>query len=79
MDKQRAYQIKVKGQLGDRRWDWLDEMDIKVSQCEDFGTITTMTGLVEDQALLYGILYRLYSVGYVLISVNCLYENGNEN
>lgn len=72
MDKKRAYQISVKGQLGNRMWDWLDEMSIKVSHCEDFGTITMMTGIVEDQALLHGILYQLYSMGYVLISVNCL-------
>jgi hypothetical protein len=72
MDKQRAYQIKIKGQLEDRPWDWLDEMNIKISHSRDFGTLTTITGLVEDQALLHGILYRLYSVGYVLISVNCL-------
>lgn len=72
MDKQRTYQIKIKGQLEDRPWDWLDEMNIKISHCGDFGTVTTITGLVEDQALLHGILYRLYSVGYVLISINCL-------
>lgn len=71
MDKQREYQIRVKGQLGDNQWDWLNDMDIKVSHCEGFGTVTTITGIVEDQALLHGILYRLYSVGYVLISVNC--------
>jgi len=79
MDKQRAYQIKVKGQIGDKRWDWLEGMRIESSHCEDFGTMTTMTGIVEDQALLHGILYQLYSTGYVLISVNCLAKKEWEN
>lgn len=79
MDKQRVYQIRVKGQLGDNQWDWLEDMEISVSQCEGFGTATAITGLVEDQALLHGILYRLYSVGYVLISVNCWDEDARKS
>lgn len=79
MDKQRIYQIRVKGQLGEKQWDWLEDMETSVSQDEGFGTITAITGLVEDQALLHGILYRLYSVGYVLISVNCWDEGGRKS
>lgn len=79
MDKQRVYQIRVIGQLGEHQWDWLEYMEISVSQDEGFGTVTAITGLVEDQALLHGMLYRLYSVGYVLISVNCWDEDGHKS
>ncbi|MCJ7700643.1 MAG: hypothetical protein MUO62_03590 [Anaerolineales bacterium] len=46
-------------------------MTISVGSDDDGLPITTLTGAV-DQAALLGLLRRLYSLGLPLISVNCL-------
>jgi hypothetical protein len=65
------YQIKVPGQL-DAGWiDGVVEMTIETDNDESGLLITTLTGNI-DQAALLGLLRRLYSLGLPLISVNCL-------
>jgi len=73
LDRQATYQIKVPGHL-DQSWpDWVGEMAVKAS-CDETGQpITTLTGRL-DQAALIGLLRRLYSLGLPLISVEYLEE-----
>jgi len=52
--------------------DWVGEMTISVESVGDGPPVTTLTGVVADQAALQSLLRRLYSVGLPLISVNCV-------
>jgi hypothetical protein len=66
-----TYEIKVPGHIGERGSDWAGGMTITV-ECEGDGPpVTTLTGTV-DQAALLGLLRRLYSLGLPLISVVCV-------
>ena len=59
------YQIRVKGHLG-RRWtDWFEGLTITL---EDNGE-TLLTGLVVDQAALYGLLKKVRDAAMPLLSV----------
>ena len=62
------YQIRIKGHLG-REWtDWFDGLTITAL---DNGE-TLLTGLVVDQAALYGLLRKVRDVGLPLLSVGCV-------
>ena len=71
LDQSATYQIKVPGHLDESWSDWAGEMVIMTGSDEDGSPITTMTGTI-DQAALLGLLRRLYSQGLPLISVICL-------
>ena len=60
-----VYQIRIKGQLGAQWGAWFDGMTI--TQTADGETL--ITGLVADQAALYGLLRKVRDVGLPLISV----------
>jgi hypothetical protein len=60
-----VYQIRIKGHL-DRRWtDWFGGLTITL---KDNGE-TLMTGPVEDQAALHGLLRKVRDLGTPLLSV----------
>jgi hypothetical protein len=68
LDQPATYQIKVPGHL-DQSWsEWAGGMTITVENGDDDPPITTLTGVVADQAALQGLLRRLYSLGLPLIS-----------
>jgi hypothetical protein len=72
-----TYEIKVPGELDESWSDWAGGMTITV-ESEGVGPpVTTLTGVVADQAALQGLLRRLYSLGLPLISVN-LVEPGEK-
>lgn len=59
------YEIQVKGYL-DARWNELfDGMSIARQD-----NVTTISGVVADQAALHGLLARVRDYGLVLISIN---------
>jgi hypothetical protein len=59
------YQIKIKGLL-DRQWtDWYGGMTISPTEDGD----TLLTGPIEDQAALHGLLKKVRDSGMSLISV----------
>jgi hypothetical protein len=65
VDGRGRYEIRVRGRV-DRRWsDWLDGLDFAY---EDDG-VTSLTGLLADQAALHGVLNRLRDLGLLIISV----------
>jgi hypothetical protein len=77
LDRPATYQITVPGELGESWSDWAGSMAIVV-ECEgDEPPVTTLTGVVTDQAALQGLLRRLYFLGLPLVSVICL-ECGSE-
>ena len=61
------YEIKVKGHL-DQRWsEWF--ADLKLTYLE--GDETLLSGLLPDQAAIYGLLERMRDLNLTLLSVNC--------
>ena len=62
----RAYQIRLKGQLGSEWADWFGGLTITP---EDNGT-TLLTGSAIDQAALHGLLKKVRDLGMPLLSIN---------
>ena len=59
------YQIRIKGLL-DRQWtDWFGGMTVSATDDGD----TLLTGTVEDQAALYGLLRKVRDSGMSLVSI----------
>jgi hypothetical protein len=69
LDKPGTYEIKVPGRLDEGWLEWFEGMTITVQSGVDCPTITTLTGIVTDEAALQGLLDRLYSLGLRLLSV----------
>jgi hypothetical protein len=69
LDQAATYQIKVPGELDESWSDWTGGMTITVESEDDGPPITTLTGIVADQAALQSLLRRLYSLGLPLMSV----------
>ncbi len=64
------YCIRVRGVV-DKAWsDYFGNLSIREAKEDDEGGTTYLTGTVADQATLIGILHRLYSLGYELLSVD---------
>ena len=65
----RTYQFTVEGQLDETWATWLGELEL-VSQHQDAGrSLTTLRGVMLDQAALRGVLNRLWDLNLVLCSV----------
>ena len=69
-DEQATYQIQVQGRLGEGWSDWFNGMTVTFE-----GHITTLTGVVVDQATLRGILDRIWDLNLILISVSRIETN----
>jgi hypothetical protein len=61
-----CFEIRVKGQLDESWSDWLEGMEVKLS---DNGEMI-LFGHIEDQAALMGILNKLYRLNLTLLSVS---------
>ena len=70
MDKPTHYQIRVKGHLDNTLAARFE--DLKISNLE--GGDAVLSGQIQDQAALQGILSRISSLGLTLISVNAVNE-----
>jgi hypothetical protein len=67
-----TYRISVLGTM-DKKWsDYCGGMTIEHDIVLDQYPMTTLTGLLTDQAALIGILNSLYDMGYPIISVECV-------
>ena len=65
MDSPYVYEVRVEGHLADRWSEWFDSLVI----CKQPNRETTLTGLLVDQAALFGVLLRLHNLNLVLISI----------
>lgn len=61
-----VYQIRAKGHLSPEWTDWFEGLAITLEEDGD----TLLTGLVVDQAALYGLLKKVRDLGIPLVSVN---------
>ena len=64
--KLETYQIEVMGYLDEKWEDWFDGFDITH---QDTG-VTLLSGTVEDQSALHGLLAKIRDLGLSLLSVN---------
>lgn len=67
-DEPSIYQIRLRGQLGEQWSDWFAGMTVTLADDGD----TQLTGVVVDQAALYGLLKKVRDLGIPLISVTRL-------
>ena len=68
MARQWRYRIRVEGWLSERWMHWFEGMDVQVHS-ERRPVATTLTGTVADQAALFGVLQRLYTLGLSIVLV----------
>ena len=71
LDQPATYRIQVPGELDESWSDWLGNLTIVVESEGEGPPVTTLTGTVDQAALLSG-LRQLYSLGLPLISVICV-------
>jgi hypothetical protein len=62
------YQIRILGRLTGRWSGWFEGMDISAELQNDL-PVTTMTGIIVDQAALFGLLNRIRDLGLPLLLV----------
>jgi len=74
MDTPFVYEICVEGHLSDHWSTWFDGLTIQIEPNGD----TKLTGLLSDQAALYGVLGKIHNLNLVLISVARLCANENK-
>jgi hypothetical protein len=69
------YQIRFQGHLGQN---WAREVGMEIDNFPVPGdsAVTTLVGELADQAALFGVLNRLYGLGYPLLSVECILPIG---
>lgn len=69
-----VYQIRVQGHLGQQWAEWFDGLTITLDKNGD----TLFTGLVVDQAALYGLLRKVRDLGLPLIAVHRMSAENTE-
>ena len=74
MDTRCLYEIRVEGHLADRWSDWFEGLTIRNEANGD----TILTGLLADQAALYGVLAKIHNLNLNLISVQRLFSMKEE-
>jgi hypothetical protein len=74
MDTPFVYEIRVEGHLSDRWSTWFDGLTIQKESSRG----TTLTGLLSDQAALYGVLAKIHNLNLVLVSVARVGYNENK-
>jgi hypothetical protein len=68
LDKAAWYEIQVQGLVSEHWLSYFSDMQVSAVG-EDGWAVTTLTGPVYDQAMLHGLLQKLYTLGLVLLSV----------
>jgi hypothetical protein len=68
-DQPAIYRIEMDGNIDQRILTWFDDMTLSTESRDEGKTISTLVGLVADQAALHGLLNRIYTLGFLVISV----------
>jgi hypothetical protein len=68
-DQPAIYRIEMDGNIDQRILTWFDDMTLSTESREEGKTTSTLVGLVADQAALHGLLNRIYTLGFLVISV----------
>ena len=67
------YQIKIQGRQIEGWADWMGDLEIVTERNSEGTTLTTLTGVVKDQAGLHGLLNRIRDLSIPLISVQFIH------
>jgi len=70
--KPATYEIRVQGRLDESWSNWFNGMTIAPEGASGDSPVTTLTGVVADQAALRGILERVWNLNLTLVSVRRL-------
>lgn len=65
-----AYRIRIAGRVQNGWLDFMSDLEEFYEQ-ENGKTVTTITGVVKDQAALHGLLERIRDLNLTLLSVVC--------
>jgi hypothetical protein len=68
-DQPVVYRIEVDGQVDEAIRDWFEDMAISIESKADGKPVSTLVGPVADQAALHGLLSRIYTLGFAVVSV----------
>lgn len=68
------YEIRVQEHLSEHWSQWLEGMRLSYSARDE----TILTGVLQDQAGLYGVLMKIRNLGLTLVSVRRIEMNGQE-
>ena len=79
VDQPLEYQIRVQGRLEERWSHWFDGLEITIEGDSSGRTITILSGEVNDQAALHGLLNRIRDLNLLLISVQLLESNNQRS
>ena len=76
VDSKAEYTIRISGHLDESWSDRLNGMTIKTRKTGGPKPVTTLVGLLRDQAALLGVLNTLYNLRLPLISVELHFPEG---
>jgi hypothetical protein len=65
------YRIKVQGRIEDRWSNWFDGIEPTVTMGRNNIPITTLDGTALDQAAVQGLLRKLHTLGFVILTITC--------
>jgi hypothetical protein len=63
------FELRIRGELSAEGAKWFDGMDVRLDETVEPAQ-TIITGYVQDQAALQGLIRRIAALGLALISVN---------
>jgi len=63
------YRVKIQGRHIETWSDWMDDLEIITEHNSEGTTLTTLSGVVKDQAGLHGLLNRIRDLNIPLVSV----------
>ena len=66
------YRICVRGRITASRWDCLEDMATTTTSAPDGAVVTTLEGVLPDQAAAVGIINILHDLRLAILSVECL-------
>jgi len=72
------YQIKVHGRIDESLADWFEGLEITVERGNEGQPVSTLTGMISDQAALQGILSTIGTLNLKLISVTQIESNSDQ-
>ncbi len=69
LDQPAEYVVRVHGRIDGSLADWLGPVDVASADAGGDAGITTLSGIVTDQAGIVGLIRHLHGLGIVLLSV----------